>query len=68
MTPRQLQTLAELHRERTEEGSARQPVAPARRASTQGGAGWLMAVSQSLERSRPRARVNAPPMSAPGVG
>jgi len=62
MTPRQLRTLAELHRERADAGSTPQ-AAPRRAASAQGGAGWLMAVSNSLERNRPVGRVNAP-----GVG
>jgi hypothetical protein len=63
MTPRQLRGLAELHREveggdPTPGGQAQVARRPA--ASTQGGAGWLLAVSNSLERNRPAARVNTP--------
>jgi hypothetical protein len=58
MTPRQLRGLAELHHEAGGDGST--PTPPRQAASTQGGAGWLMAVSQSLERNRPNRRVNAP--------
>ena len=75
MTPRQLMALCDAHREF--EGAANrggQPVRAQRqsapRANGQGGAGWLLAVSTSLDRSRPR-RVNtvhAPTLSAPGVG
>jgi hypothetical protein len=61
MTPRQLRGLAELHREASGDPGpqGQEPVKrPAARGS--GGAGWLMAVSNSLERNRPRRRVNAP--------
>jgi hypothetical protein len=55
MTPRQLLALTDMHREFTspEAPPEPQPKAPA----NQGSAGWLMALSQGLERSRPPSRV-----------
>lgn len=73
MTPRQLMALADQHREHSPTGVQRgQPVTqgPARSNDTHGSAGWLMAVSSGLDRSRGGRRVNvAPPrVPAPGVG
>jgi hypothetical protein len=62
MTPRQLMALADQHREHEGTGptSGGQPMTKARSrpVSTAGSAGWLMAVSDSLERTR-TGRVNA---------
>lgn len=63
MTPRQLMALADAHREFEGGGrGARSPERrpPSRPASTQGSAGWLMAVAQSLEQGRSAPRANAP--------
>jgi hypothetical protein len=67
MTPRQLMALCRSHEEyQAPTRGERRERAPAR-VNGSGSAGWLMAVSTGLDRSRKR-RAHTPTMTAPGVG
>jgi hypothetical protein len=69
MTPRQLMSLCATHREfEGARGQGGHPGPAAKRVNSQGGAGWLLAVSTGLDRNRRNRTGRAPMLSAPGVG